>query len=253
MGHAGQVLAVDLDRTGKRVATASTDQTARVWWRSTGGLVFSLSGHTGQVGDVSFGPARALVTASGDGTAITWRPDGKRAYVLRGHSGAVRNAEFLSTERVVTAGADGTVRLWDPGTSIELGRTPGARGPSAPRRRAMTADGDVTAIADGNVVRLRSAAGEKVLRGHKDAVNSVAFSPDERYLVTAGRDHDVIVWDVERGIEAFTDRGGPVRLGRRRALQPRRTLARHGGAELCTRLDGGWTTSLVPLRPEGAR
>ena len=30
----------------------------------------------------------------------------------------------------------------------------------------------------------------------------MAFSPDGRLLVTAGRDQDVIVWDVERGVEA---------------------------------------------------
>jgi WD40 repeat protein len=202
VGHVGQVLAVDLDRTGKRVATASTDQTARVWWRSNATLIFSLIGHTSQVVDVSFGPARALVTASGDGTARTWRPDGKLAHVLRGHHGTVRNAEFLPPDRVVTAGADGTIRLWDPGTSIELVPTT-SPGPSAPRRRAVSPDGSVTAIADGKVIRLRSATGEKVLEGHRDSVNAVSFSPDGRRLVSAGRDHDVIVWDVARGVEAF--------------------------------------------------
>ena len=203
VGHVGQVLAVDLDRSGKRVATASTDQTARVWWRSTGGLIFSLIGHTGQVVDVSFGPARALVTASGDETARTWRPTGTPAHVLRGHRGAVRTAEFLSPDLVVTGGADGTIRLWNPGTSIELVPERGGRGPSTPRRRAVTRDGRVTAIADGKVVRLRSPSGENVLAGHRDVVNSVSFSPDDRLLVTAGRDHDVIVWDVARGVESY--------------------------------------------------
>ena len=201
VGHNGQILAVAFDGSGRRVATASTDQTARVWWRRSGALIFSLIGHTGPVVDVSFGPGRAIVTASGDGTARTWRPAGTPAHVLRGHSGAVRKAEFASSDTVVTAGADGTVRLWDAGTSIELGLASGAPGPSAPRRRATTADGAATASADGDVVRLRSATGEKVLVGHKDVVNSVSFSPDDRFLVTAGRDHDVIVWDVERGVE----------------------------------------------------
>ena len=41
--------------------------------------------------------------------------------------------------------------------------------------------------------------GETMLRGHGDLVNAVAFSPDGRLLVTAGRDHDVIVWDVASG------------------------------------------------------
>ncbi len=42
-----------------------------------------------------------------------------------------------------------------------------------------------------------------MLEGHKDAVNSVAFSPDGSLLVSAGRDHDVIVWDVATGAEAY--------------------------------------------------
>ena len=202
VGHVGQLLAVDLDTSGRRVATGSTDKTARVWWRSTGGLIFSLIGHTGQVLDVKFGPGRSLVTASGDGTARTWRPTGTLAHVLRGHRGTVRSADFLSPHLVATAGSDGTIRLWDPGTSIELVAANAVRGPRAPRRRAVSADGRVTAIADGRVVRLRSASGERVLSGHREDVNAVSFSADGRRLVTAGADHDVVVWDVERGEEA---------------------------------------------------
>ncbi len=67
----------------------------------------------------------------------------------------------------------------------------------------MSADGTATAVADGNVVRLRSASGETVLEGHRDAVNAVAFSSDGGRLVSAGRDHDVIVWDVATGTEVL--------------------------------------------------
>ena len=44
-------------------------------------------------------------------------------------------------------------------------------------REATTADGTATATADGNLIRLRTVTGEQVLEGHKDVVNSVAFSP----------------------------------------------------------------------------
>ena len=203
VGHVGQILAVTFDKSGKRIATASTDQSARVWWGATRALSFSLIGHASYVSDVSFGPGAVLVTASGDGTARTWRRTGILAHVLRGHAGVVRSAAFAAPDLVVTAGADGQIRLWDPGTTIELVPDPGTSGPSAPRRRVATPDGRATAIADGNVVRLRSAAGEKVLRGHRDTVNSVAFSPDGRRLVSGGADHDVIVWDVARGTRLF--------------------------------------------------
>ena len=198
-GHVGQIQSVEFDQTGARVATSSTDQTARVWWVQTGASVAALFGHTSYVGDVSFGPAGVLVTASGDGTAWTWRRNGRPAHVLRGHRGAVTRAAYVSRDLVVTTGADGTLRLWDAGTRIELVPTDD-EGPQLPRKRATSTVGDAEAVADGSLVRLR-AEGQRVLRGHTDVVNAVAFSPDGKRLVTAGRDHDVVVWDVASGEE----------------------------------------------------
>ena len=197
-GHVGRIQSVAFDGSGSLVATSSTDQTARVWRAATGALVAALFGHTAPVEDVAFGPDGVLVTASADWTARTWRGNGRPAEVLVGHRGAVTRAAYVSRDYVVTVGADGTMRLWDPGTSIELVRTRG-RGPSAPRLRAVAPVGGAVAVADGSDVRLQAGGTERVLRGHKDLVNSVAFSADGRLLVTAGRDHDVIVWDVASG------------------------------------------------------
>jgi len=138
-----------------------------------------------------------VVTASSDGTARTWGANGRPIQTLRGHRGAVTAAAFAGRLAVVTAGADGTIRVWDPGTTIELVPFDGD-GPTAPRKRART-EGGIVATAVGKVVRLRRQAGVQTLRGHGDLVNAVAFSPDGRLLVSAGRDHDVIVWDVATG------------------------------------------------------
>ena len=203
LGHNGQVLAVAFDRAGQRIATGSTDQTARVWRARDGRLFTTLFGHTANVSDAAFGRGGVLVTASSDGTARTWRRDGVPARTLVGHRGPVVKAEFAVDGSVVTGGADGTIRVWDPGTSIDLVVSPNARGPSVPLRRAVSPDGSAAARADGDVVHLRTPERERVLEGHKDAVNSVAFSPDGTLLVSAGRDHDVIAWDVATGEEAF--------------------------------------------------
>ena len=196
-GHDGQVIAVAVDAASNRVGTGSTDQTARIWRARTGVLITPLFGHAGYVEDVAFGPGGLVVTASGDGTARTWTASGRPLQVLRGHSGTVVAAEFASPDVVVTAGADGTIRTWDPGTSVEL--TPArVEAPPRPSKRA-SGPGGVQAEAIKSAIRLRTPAGEKMLRGHADLVNAVDFSPDGRLLVSAGRDHDVIVWDVASG------------------------------------------------------
>jgi WD40 repeat protein len=204
-GHTGQVLAVAFDRSdraGGRIATASTDQTARVWRLRTGRSVI-LFGHDGHVNDVAFGPGGVVATAAGDGTARTWRANGDSARILLGHTGPVRKVEFAFDGTVVTGGADGRIRIWDPGTSIELVRAANAQGPTRAQKRAVSADGTASAIVDRKVIRLRTANGAMLLEGHDDLVNSVSFSPDGRRLVTAGRDHDMIVWDVATGRQVF--------------------------------------------------
>src|SRR5262249_31982728 len=50
-----------------------------------------------------------------------------------------------------------------------------------------------------NVVVLRRAGHEKVLKGHRARVLSVAFSPDGTLLASASRDHDVRIWNVRTG------------------------------------------------------
>lgn len=48
---------------------------------------------------------------------------------------------------------------------------------------------------------------EMGLPGHRSVVNSVAFSPDGKYLTTASRDNTIKVWDLKRGSLLRTFRG----------------------------------------------
>jgi WD40 repeat protein len=169
--HENSILDVAYDSTGARVATSSKDRTARVW-----------------------------ASEDGDGIAI-----------LAGHGDIVRAVRFVPGGRyVATAGDDGTARVWEVDARPQLRRINGPR-PDAPERRATSPDGSVTARASGAVVVLEGQGGRRELRGHRDDVSSVAFSPDGTRLVTAGRDHDAIVWDLASGdFVRLTAHGGAV-------------------------------------------
>ena len=56
------------------LATASADQTARVWGMHSGACLLQYHGHSGSVNSVRFHPTKELVlTCSGDGTAHIWQ------------------------------------------------------------------------------------------------------------------------------------------------------------------------------------
>ena len=72
-GHGGPVRSVAWSPDGRRVATVSTDNTARIWDATTGEVVRALEGHGDGVTSVAWSPdGRQVATGSGDKTARIW-------------------------------------------------------------------------------------------------------------------------------------------------------------------------------------
>jgi WD40 repeat protein len=172
----------------QRLASASHDNTVRVWDPNTGVclrvLELELEGHAMAVwwGVTALGDGR-LASASSDRTVRVWDPDtGECLRVLEGHTGTVWGVTDLGDGRLASASHDKTVRVWDASSGVCL----------------------------------------RVLEGHTDLVTSVTALGDGR-LASASEDKTVRVWTIPTAAEmeaaaaaaaaAWAARGAEVREG----------------------------------------
>jgi hypothetical protein len=142
---------------GSRVATASLDETARLWDAVSGKELAVLREHDTSIAAVAFDrDGGRVATANYDGTARLWdAASGQPLAVLRGHDMCVVAVSFSPDGgRVATASDDETARLWDATSGKPLA----------------------------------------VLRGHTAQVAAVAFSPDGSRLATASGDWTARLW-----------------------------------------------------------
>jgi WD40 repeat protein/serine/threonine protein kinase len=208
-GHTGEVVSVAFSPDGTQLASASWDQTVKVWDAATGQETRTLKGHTGAVYSVSFSPdGTRLASASGDGTVKVWNAStGQETLTLNGHTGFVNSVSFSPDEtRLASAGDDKTVKVWDAATGQGTLTLKGHTGEI--HSVAFSPDGTrlASASGDGTVKVWDAVTGHETLtlKGHTVNVVSVSFSPDGTRLASASVDQTVKVWDAVSGQETLT-------------------------------------------------
>uniref|UniRef100_UPI0039C62CDB nSTAND1 domain-containing NTPase n=1 Tax=Scytonema sp. PCC 10023 TaxID=1680591 RepID=UPI0039C62CDB len=197
-GHSDAVIGVSFSPDGKTVASASSDNSIKLW-SSDGRLLKTLNGHSAGVIGVSFSPdGKTVASASSDHSIKLWSSDGRLLKTLNGHRHEVYGVSFSPDGKTVaSASYDNTVRLWN--MQGQLLKTLNGHS-NAVWGVSFSPDGKTIASASrDNTVRLWNMQGQllKTLNGHSNAVWGVSFSPDGKTIASASRDNTVRLWNMQ--------------------------------------------------------
>jgi WD40 repeat protein len=190
---------------GRRVVTASSDGTARVWDALSGSPLTEPMRHSDVVVRATFSPdSRRVLTASFDSTARIWdaRTGEPLGEAMR-HPSYLNDARFSPDgERVITASDDYTARIWDAQTGHALSEPLRHIGPV--RLAAFAPVGQRVVTADDHLLRIWQVAGSAGRHlsqplVHQWPPSAIAFSPDGQSLITLTGSTSAQIWDISSG------------------------------------------------------
>lgn len=206
-GHGSEVNCVTFSNDGRQLASASDDETIRIWQLDMPDHFLELKGHDCPVVALAYSPQTGMLI-SGDnlGRLFVWNPEtGEILSQTQAHPSRIECLAFSNDGlRIVTAGSDSTVGIWDAGQLPSLTVLERLTGHKGSVYAVAWASKGYRVLSGGWDRFLRTweageAAERPVFKEVSAHVQSVCFSPDDRFATTSTYAGFVHQFDSETG------------------------------------------------------
>jgi WD40 repeat protein len=209
VAHESDVTACVFAPDGTVLATASRDESIRLWDVGDGGPILRTTIATGDNVLSCLFSIDGLISGRGDGTLQVWDPvAGKELARLPGHPGLLWCAVTADGAMLATASEDATLKLWEIASWREIAVLTGHT--RAIQSCAFSPDGTKVASAswdrtirvwDTPSGRAHAHAEPTILLGHTGELQDVRFSADGARVLSAAMDGTLRLWDAISGTE----------------------------------------------------
>ncbi|RZL15008.1 MAG: hypothetical protein EOO89_15180, partial [Pedobacter sp.] len=199
-GHTELINCVSFSTDGKNIVVGSADKSATIWETATGKLISKLEGHSTKVRLASFSPNGAQLLTGNDDSATIW--DSSNGHPLANLFGSALTYS-LDGKHIITGLSDYTSNLYDAGSGKLLKNLKDFPLSMHSNLSPFSPDGKKIAcqLSDSNVIRIYEYPGGKPLmdlRGHKEGIYSVYFSPDGKKIASVS-EKSIRIWDAATG------------------------------------------------------
>jgi len=198
--HSDHIFSVAFSPIERLFATASYDNTAKIWDIDSGKEIRPPLSHEDSVIHLCFSPNGKLLATASNKTIRIWDVHGHKEPLILNHDDPVNDALFSSNGEIIatteynnTEGWIETVRIWSIQSGLEITHIKFPR--SSVRDWAFSPNGTMFAVASDDDVRIYDALNWSMTeRLYHDDVNFIAFSADGDMLATFS--DDLRVWKI---------------------------------------------------------